>query len=119
MQYLICHDDIARLEELCRETDDAPSVPAAKISALDGVVRAARADARELAERGNGRAGEVLAVVEELAAAVDRARVRKREPVRRPTAPKRNDPCPCGNGRKYKACWGKPGCVGLPSETDR
>ena len=22
----------------------------------------------------------------------------------------RNDPCPCGNGKKYKNCWGKPGC---------
>ncbi len=22
----------------------------------------------------------------------------------------RNDPCPCGSGRKYKACWGTPNC---------
>ena len=22
----------------------------------------------------------------------------------------RNDPCPCGSGKKYKNCWGKPGC---------
>jgi len=30
-----------------------------------------------------------------------------REPVRRAPAPGRNDPCPCGSGRKYKACCGK------------
>jgi SEC-C motif-containing protein len=33
-----------------------------------------------------------------------------REPARRPTAgaaaPGRNDPCPCGSGRKYKRCHG-------------
>ncbi|MEM9521631.1 MAG: preprotein translocase subunit SecA [Actinomycetota bacterium] len=23
----------------------------------------------------------------------------------------RNDPCPCGNGKKFKACWGKPDCM--------
>lgn len=35
---------------------------------------------------------------------------RSREPVRR-AAPKvgRNDPCPCGSGRKYKQCCGAPG----------
>jgi len=30
-----------------------------------------------------------------------------REPVRRAPAPGRNDPCPCGSGRKYKACCGR------------
>jgi uncharacterized protein len=30
-----------------------------------------------------------------------------REPVRRAIAPGRNDPCPCGSGRKYKACCGR------------
>jgi uncharacterized protein len=29
-----------------------------------------------------------------------------REPVRRAAAPDRNDPCPCGSGRKYKKCCG-------------
>jgi uncharacterized protein len=29
-----------------------------------------------------------------------------REPVRRAPTPGRNDPCPCGSGRKYKACCG-------------
>ena len=27
-----------------------------------------------------------------------------REPVRRAATPERNDPCPCGSGRKYKKC---------------
>ncbi|MEM9466857.1 MAG: preprotein translocase subunit SecA [Actinomycetota bacterium] len=26
----------------------------------------------------------------------------------------RNDPCPCGNGKKFKNCWGKPGCTATP-----
>ena len=26
----------------------------------------------------------------------------------------RNEPCPCGSGKKYKHCHGKPGFVGLP-----
>ena len=30
-----------------------------------------------------------------------------REPVRRVETPGRNDPCPCGSGRKYKVCCGK------------
>jgi uncharacterized protein len=30
-----------------------------------------------------------------------------REPVRRVETPGRNDPCPCGSGKKYKACCGK------------
>lgn len=29
-----------------------------------------------------------------------------REPVRRAATPERNDPCPCGSGRKYKKCCG-------------
>ena len=31
------------------------------------------------------------------------------EPIRADTQPKRNDPCPCGSGKKYKQCCGKPG----------
>jgi preprotein translocase subunit SecA len=31
------------------------------------------------------------------------------EPVRSEPKPKRNDPCPCGSGKKYKQCCGKAG----------
>ena len=31
------------------------------------------------------------------------------EPIHGETRPKRNDPCPCGSGRKYKQCCGKAG----------
>jgi len=31
----------------------------------------------------------------------------KQEPIRVEKAPGRNDPCPCGSGKKYKACHGK------------
>ena len=33
----------------------------------------------------------------------------KPQPVRKTQEPKPNDPCPCGSGKKYKQCHGKPG----------
>jgi len=32
--------------------------------------------------------------------------VPRREPIRNPDKVGRNDPCPCGSGRKYKQCHG-------------
>jgi len=32
-----------------------------------------------------------------------------RKPIRSEKKPKRNDPCPCGSGQKYKNCCGKSG----------
>ncbi len=29
------------------------------------------------------------------------------EPIRSDAKPKRNEPCPCGSGKKYKLCCGK------------
>jgi len=31
------------------------------------------------------------------------------EPIQSDERPKRNDPCPCGSGKKYKQCCGKAG----------
>ena len=31
----------------------------------------------------------------------------KVEPIKADKAPGRNDPCPCGSGKKYKKCHGK------------
>ena len=31
------------------------------------------------------------------------------EPIRSDVQPKRNDPCTCGSGKKYKQCCGKAG----------
>jgi preprotein translocase subunit SecA len=31
------------------------------------------------------------------------------EPIHSDTRPKRNEPCPCGSGKKYKQCCGKEG----------
>jgi uncharacterized protein len=28
------------------------------------------------------------------------------DPIRKPAEPGRNDPCPCGSGKKYKKCHG-------------
>ncbi len=33
----------------------------------------------------------------------------KPQPVRKTKEPRPNDPCPCGSGKKYKQCHGKPG----------
>ncbi len=45
------------------------------------------------------------------------------EPNQRPKTPRkaeakvgRNDPCPCGSGKKYKKCHGQPGAAPLPTE---
>ncbi|NLY04073.1 MAG: preprotein translocase subunit SecA [Campylobacter sp.] len=39
----------------------------------------------------------------------DKDKVVKREPIRVDKKPRRNDPCPCGSGKKYKECHGKSG----------
>jgi preprotein translocase subunit SecA len=31
------------------------------------------------------------------------------KPIRTASKPKRNDPCPCGSGKKYKSCCGQSG----------
>ena len=36
----------------------------------------------------------------------------RREPVRKGTQVGRNDPCPCGSGKKYKKCCGANNSVG-------
>jgi len=40
-------------------------------------------------------------------------------PIRKPATAAitvgRNDPCPCGSGRKYKQCHGRPGAEPLPA----
>ena len=33
----------------------------------------------------------------------------RREPIRNPNKVGRNDPCPCGSGKKYKQCHGSAG----------
>ncbi|MDA3820386.1 MAG: preprotein translocase subunit SecA [Candidatus Delongbacteria bacterium] len=38
----------------------------------------------------------------------------KAEPVRATKKTGRNDPCPCGSGKKYKNCHGRPGAEPLP-----
>jgi uncharacterized protein YecA (UPF0149 family) len=38
----------------------------------------------------------------------------KKEAVRAQPRPGRNDPCPCGSGKKYKKCHGGPGQAAAP-----
>ena len=35
----------------------------------------------------------------------------KQQPVRKASTPGRNDPCPCGSGKKFKRCHGAPGAL--------
>ena len=52
---------------------------------------------------------------------LSRGQEKKREKPQtvRKTGPEvgRNDPCPCGSGKKYKKCCGRPG-VGAPAQQD-
>ena len=34
-------------------------------------------------------------------------KTKKVDPIKADSAPGRNDPCPCGSGRKYKKCCGR------------
>ena len=54
----------------------------------------------ELARR--GRSKEELEAEEELIKNTEKV-----EPIRADQEPGRNDPCPCGSGKKYKKCCGK------------
>jgi preprotein translocase subunit SecA len=40
-------------------------------------------------------------------------RMQAQQPVRVEKKVGRNDPCPCGSGKKYKLCHGRPGSPGL------
>jgi len=51
---------------------------------------------------GGSKPGAASDIVSEAAAAVEKAR-----PVRSGPKVGRNDPCPCGSGKKYKHCCGK------------
>ena len=44
---------------------------------------------------------------QQAAAAQDTREKPKREPIRVQKTVGRNDPCPCGSGKKYKNCHGK------------
>ena len=41
----------------------------------------------------------------------DQKEKQKKEPVRAAPAPGRNDPCPCGSGKKWKKCHGSGGAA--------
>jgi preprotein translocase subunit SecA len=43
------------------------------------------------------------------ATAMEKEQEKKRQPFVAAKKPKRNDPCPCGSGKKYKQCCGKSG----------
>ena len=62
-----------------------------------------RQDQRLLDERGKRtRRKEDVEAEEELIKKTDKV-----EPIQADNGPGRNDPCPCGSGRKYKRCCGK------------
>ena len=44
---------------------------------------------------------------QQAAASQDTREQQKREPIRAEKTVGRNDPCPCGSGKKYKNCHGK------------
>lgn len=56
---------------------------------------------REFFEAGGG---EFVAAMMAKAAEMRAARIANSVPVRREVSAGRNDPCPCGSGKKYKKC---------------
>lgn len=44
---------------------------------------------------------------QQAAAQQDTRETQKREPIRAEKTVGRNDPCPCGSGKKYKNCHGR------------
>jgi len=64
---------------------------------------AKRQNERLLGERGKRtRSKEDIEAEEELIKKADKV-----EPLKADKEPGRNDPCPCGSGKKYKKCCGK------------
>jgi preprotein translocase subunit SecA len=66
---------------------------------------AARARADEAAPGGMGTPTDVSRLATNRGAGEER----KQEPITVEDEPGRNDPCPCGSGKKYKKCHGRPG----------
>ena len=50
---------------------------------------------------------------QQAAANQDTREQQKREPIRAEKTVGRNDPCPCGSGKKYKNCHGTTKCIKL------
>ena len=77
-----------------------------------------RCEGRPYAGRPFEKPGTVRRIAAERAPGLDdliRSRVGAGDPIRREPKVGRNDPCPCGSGKKYKqCCMGKPQPAGVP-----
>jgi uncharacterized protein YecA (UPF0149 family) len=63
-------------------------------------------DMRALADEVIERIPEALVTCAEVGATLAETYATPREPARREAKVGRNDPCPCGSGKKYKKCCG-------------
>ena len=77
---------------LVPEDDDDPDAPGASLEARDELISDALIAAYDLREYWRD---------------VQFEQVRVKEPIRREPKVGRNDPCPCGSGRKFKHCHGR------------
>jgi preprotein translocase subunit SecA len=98
----ICHNIFRSASSLMAWENFLRSVPQQTLHQDTSAFGGGTAGAGSPAASGGRPPGQGSDIVSEAAAAVERAR-----PVR--TGPKvgRNDPCPCGSGKKYKHCCGK------------
>ena len=71
-----------------------------------GPVKKVQADAQRQHQHDEVRGG-AAAAQQQAAAQHDTREQQKREPIRAEKTVGRNDPCPCGSGKKYKNCHGK------------
>ena len=87
-----------------------PRQPARQAVDSMGVAAAARSGPVAGAARmGPGGPGPAGAGTDVSRLATNRGEARRKVPVTAAKAPGRNAPCPCGSGRKYKKCHGRPG----------
>ena len=87
----------AALQDIVALTEGDPGVPAVSMYSEDGPPSVSN-------ERLDALAAAIWAVYE--LRQIARSLGPRTEPLRKPPEPGRNDPCPCGSGKKYKKCCG-------------
>ena len=108
-------DDVARTALLSFDGDI--NLPQLQMLTVHAMVVAAKAQAEDFYfPRDYVRAWFGQWAPEETLERLKRFATKKEEPVRRAPEPGRNDPCPCGSGKKYKKCHGGP-TPPAPAET--
>ena len=98
----ICHNIFRSASSLMAFENFLRNVPQQTIASIHQRLRRHRHRHRHRSGRRGRRPAQASDIVSEAAAAVEKAK-----PVRAGPKVGRNDPCPCGSGKKFKHCCGK------------